>query len=202
MVLCHLEVDKIDIGFITETWINNTIDWELITSQAKNVGYKIISHEWMNRKGGGLMCIYKSGFNVEKVRIISKKSFEGLVIRLQQTSFALINRQPYSKKHPLQICTFLAEFGEFLTSLLQENSQAIITGDFNTLWNLSEQTETRRLNELLNIFNLIQEIEFPTHKAGNVLDWIIHKEKLNCIHNLTKLEFLSDHCIIEGTMKK
>ena len=24
----------------------------------------------------------------------------------------------------------------------------------------------------------------------------------NCIHNLTKLEFLSDHCIIEWTMKK
>ena len=48
----------------------------------------------------------------------------------------------------------------------------------------------------------MQEIEFPMHKAGNVLDWIIHKEELNCIHNLTKLEFLSDHCIIEWTMKK
>ena len=40
------------------------------------------------------------------------------------------------------------------------------------------------------------------HKAGNTLDWIIHKEEQNCIHNLTKLEFLSDHCIIEWTMKK
>ena len=59
MVLHHIEVDKIDIGFITETWINNMIDQELITSQAKNVRYKIISHECMNRKGGGLICIYK-----------------------------------------------------------------------------------------------------------------------------------------------
>ena len=40
------------------------------------------------------------------------------------------------------------------------------------------------------------------HKAGNTLDWIIHKEEQNCIHNLTKLDFLSDHCIIEWTMKK
>ena len=40
MVLHHMEVDKIDIGFITEAWINNTIDQELITSQAKNVGFK------------------------------------------------------------------------------------------------------------------------------------------------------------------
>ena len=92
----------------------------------------------MNRKGGGLMCIYKSVLNVEKVRIISKKSFEGLVIRYQQTIFALIYRPPYSKKHPVQICTFLDEFNEFLTALLQENSQTITTGDLSILWNLSE----------------------------------------------------------------
>ena len=48
----------------------------------------------------------------------------------------------------------------------------------------------------------MQEIEFPTHKSGNITDWIIHKEELNCIHDLTKLEFLLDHCIIEWTMKK
>ena len=139
---------------------------------SKNVGYKIISHECTNRKGGDLLCIYKSKLNVEKVRIISKKSFEGLVIRFQQTIFALIYRPPYSKKHPVQICTFLDEkFSEFLTALLQENSQTIITGDFNILWNLSEQTDTRRrLNEMLNTFNLTQGVEFPTHKAGNILD--------------------------------
>ena len=58
------------------------------------------------------------------------------------------------------------------------------------------------MSEILHTFNLVQEIEFPTHKAGNDLDWIIHKEELNCIHNLTKLEFLSDHCIMEWTMRK
>ena len=75
-------------------------------------------------------------------------------------------------------------------------------GDFNVLWNLPDQTDAQRLIEILNTFNLLQEIEFPTHKAGNTLDWIIHKEEQNCIHNLTKLEFLSDHCITEWTMKK
>ena len=97
---------------------------------------------------------------------------------------------------------FLDEFSEFLTLLLQENSQPIITGDFNIPWNLLEHTDTRRMNEILHTFNLVQKIEFPMHKVGNALDWIIHKEELNCIHNLTKLEFLSDHCIIEWTMRK
>ena len=135
MVLHHMELENIDIGFITETWINNTRDRELITSQAKQVGYTIISQECINRKGGGLMCIYKSGFNVQKVRSILKKSFEGLIVRLQQTLFTLIYRPWYSKKNPVQMCTFLEEFADFLTSLLQENSQPIIIGDFNIPWN-------------------------------------------------------------------
>ena len=67
------------------------------------------------------MCIYKSGLKVEKVRSIPKKSFEGLIIRLQQTLFALIYRPPYSRKHPVNISIFLDEFGEIVTLLLQEN---------------------------------------------------------------------------------
>ena len=123
MILHHMEVDKIDIGFITETWINNTIHQELVISQSKNAGYTIISHECLNRKGGSVMCIYKTGLKVEKVRSITKKSFEGLIVRFQQTLFALIYRPPYSGKHPVNISTFLDEFGETVTSLLQENSQ-------------------------------------------------------------------------------
>ena len=48
-----------------------------------------------------------------------QKIFEGLVIRFQQTVFALIYRPPYSKKNPQKICAFVDEFSEFLTSLLQ-----------------------------------------------------------------------------------
>ena len=202
MILHHMEVDKIDIGLITETWINNTIDQELVISQSKNAGYTIISHEPLNRKGGGVMCIYKSGLKVEKVRSITKKSFEGLIIRFQQTLFALIYRPPYSRKHSVNISTFLNEFGEIVSSLLQENSQTIIIGDINVPWNLTEHTDTKRLIDILNTFDLTQVIDFPTHKAGNDLDWTIHKEQQNYIHNLTKLEFLPDHCIIEWTMKK
>ena len=75
MILHHMEVDKIDIGFITETWINNTIDQELVISQSKNAGYTIMLHKHLNRKGAGVMCIYKSALKVEKVRSISKKIF-------------------------------------------------------------------------------------------------------------------------------
>ena len=117
MVLHHLESEKICIGFITETWINNTIDLELITSQAKHVGYTIISHKCTNRKGGGLTCIYKSGLNGKRSDH-SQKSFEGLIVRFQQILFTLIYRPTYSNKNSVQMHTFLDEFVDFLTSLL------------------------------------------------------------------------------------
>ena len=108
MILHHMDIDKIDIGFITETWINNTIDQELVISQSKHTGYTIISHDHLNRKGGGVMCIYKSEQG-RKGQIDFKKSFEGLIVRFQQTLFALIYRPPYSRKHPVNISTFLDE---------------------------------------------------------------------------------------------
>ena len=70
--LHHMELANIDVGFITETWINNTTDLDSMTSQATEAGYTIISCKYTNRKGGGLMCIHKSGLNVQKVRTVSK----------------------------------------------------------------------------------------------------------------------------------
>ena len=52
MFLHHMELVYIDIGFITESWINNITDLDSMTSQAKQAGYIIISHEHTNRKGG------------------------------------------------------------------------------------------------------------------------------------------------------
>ena len=46
-----MELAYIDIGFITDTWINNTRDLDSMISQAKLAGYTIISHGHMNGKG-------------------------------------------------------------------------------------------------------------------------------------------------------
>ena len=131
-----------------------------------------------------------------------KKSFDGPIVTLQQASLAFIYRLPYSKKNPVQMLTFLEAFPDFLTSVLKENSQHRILGVFNIPWNSRDHMGTQSLAEKLNRFNLYQVINFPTHKAGNTLDWIIHRAEQNCIQNITKSDFLSDHCIIEWTMRR
>ena len=132
----------------------------------------------------------------------SQKSFNGLIVRLQQVSFTLIYRLPYSEKNPVKMLTFLEEFPDFLTSVLKENSQPIILGDFNKPWNSPDHKDIQSLAEMLNTFNLLKLINFPTHKTGNTLDWIIHRMEQNCIQNITISDFLSDDCIIEWIMRR
>ena len=82
--------------------------------------------------------------------------------------------------------TLLDEYPDFLTSVLKENSQPTMLGDFNIPWNLPDHIDTQHLAEMLNIFNLHQLVNFPTHKAGNTLDCIIYRAEQNYIQNITK----------------
>ena len=66
--------------------------------------------------------------------------------------------------------------------------------------NSPDHIDTQSVAEMLNRFNLHQLINFPTHKVGNTLDWIIHRTEQNCIQNITRSDSLSGHCILEWTM--
>ena len=52
MFLHHMELENIDVGSTTETWINNTTDLDSLTSQAKQAGYTTISHKCKIGKEG------------------------------------------------------------------------------------------------------------------------------------------------------
>ena len=57
-VLLHYILEhKLDICFITETWISKHEDLQYIKANLKMQGYHILSCARANRKGGGLACI-------------------------------------------------------------------------------------------------------------------------------------------------
>ena len=88
----------------------------------------------------------------------------------------------------MKILTFLEEYHDFLTSVIKENSQPTILGDFNILWTSPGHIDTQSIAEMLNTFNIHQLINFPTHKVGNTLDWIILRAEQSC--SKTESEFL------------
>ena len=91
--------------------------------------------------------------------------------------------------------TFLNEFLDHITMLLQTCNEPIILGDINIPWNKSNHIDTVSMTEILDLFGLTQLVNFQTHKLSNAIDWIICKDPTR-IENLTKHNFISDHCII------
>ena len=74
------------------------------------------------------------------------------------------------------------------------------TGHFNIPKNKEDHMDTKLMQDVLNLFDIFQNVTLQTHKAGNILDWIIttnesHKE--NPISGIAKQDFISDHCIFK-----
>ena len=52
-------------------------------------------------------------------------------------------------------------------------TQKTILRDFNIPWNKEDHMETKLMQDTLNLYDLFQNLTFQTHKAGNILDWIL-----------------------------
>jgi hypothetical protein len=94
-------------------------------------------------------------------------------------SVCLLYRPPSSS-----LADFLSEFEE-LCSLLNDMDNIIIIGDFNV-------PQVSLLNPTLEIFQLHQHINQPTHVRGNTLDLVITRT------NSTDGSFISDFTVLPG----
>ena len=65
VILHYILQHKVDICFITETWISKNEDLQYIKANLKMQGYHILSCERENRKGGGLACIYNENLKMK-----------------------------------------------------------------------------------------------------------------------------------------
>ena len=64
----------------------------------------------------------------------------------------------------------------------------IFSGNFNIPFGNSF-SDTVAMNNILDMFNLKQHVNFPTHKFGNTLDWLITNDECNLINkNLLHFE--------------
>jgi hypothetical protein len=76
----------------------------------------------------------------------------------------------------------------------------LILGDFNVHWGENENTEFRKLREILENFNLKQFVNFQTHLGGSTLDLIITRGDDNLILNVNPGDTLADHTAVSVTL--
>ena len=96
---------------------------------------------------------------------------------------------------------FLDEITELLTALIPKYNNLIIMGDFNMHIDDITNVEILIINDTMEALGLSQQVRTPTHRQGNILDFIYiddtsQFEYRNCqTHGL-----ISDHAIVTTDM--
>ena len=106
MILHYILQHKLDICFITETWISKNEDLQYIKAILMAQGFNILSCERKDRRGEGLAYIYNERFKMKLLVMQNYESFESLTVQWNIKSktklFSLIYRPPCSTKIGLQ----------------------------------------------------------------------------------------------------
>ena len=84
------------------------------------------------------------------------------------------------------------EFDELLSFLSSLKNQFFIGGDFNIHIG-SDLASTASFHEILDTHALVNHVNFPTHKDGNILDLFITSKDCQYIKNIKSGEAVSDH---------
>ncbi|XP_046565388.1 uncharacterized protein LOC124274113 [Haliotis rubra] len=150
--------------------------------------------------GGGVAIIHRSSLalHVNK-NSMSHKSFgklDVLVTSGQSTvRLVCIYRPPPSARNKLTDDNFINEIGGLFCSHDKDN--IVYLGDFNIHFNSPQKPNVKRMLDLLHSHSLKQIVSEPTHKSGNILDWIISSPSCGIIKNiLVQDRQMSDHSVV------
>ena len=89
------------------------------------------------------------------------------------THIVAIYRPPSTSTYGYPTNMFLDEFAVLLESPVLCPGKLVLTGDFNFQVDDPSDSAALKFLDLLDLFNLRQHIDVPTHKEGHTLDLII-----------------------------
>ena len=143
------------------------------------------SHRPIGKRGGGISVISRNFIRLDAIKSPSHSSFESLTAKVSFSSHCLFLSMIY---RPPNTGNFI---GELTSHLYSFSSNFILAGDFNTPKCTSHDNPLSALSRELE---LVQHIDFPIHRLGNILDLIITpKPNSHLIQEIGRETFDSDH---------
>ena len=178
----------LDIFFVSETWLHESEKEIVCASLPKCYSFIHVprSSDPANM-GGGVAVIFKN--TISNFKILSNfhnnNSFEALACTFYFSNRSINTTVIYRPGHPGTDALFMHEFNEFLSAFSDLGANYFICGDFN-YWinNPIDKPQTFKFIEVLNDHNCVNSVTKPTHKAGNILDLIIHEVENTSIKNI------------------
>ena len=147
------------------------------------------------KRGGGVGLIHGKNTDVKLTEEKEAKTFQVAKWRVMvdKTTIHLIG---VYKPLDTSNTEFLEEFTEWLTAVVANETNLIITGDFNhKIGNINDDDDAENLLETMNALGFKQYFKCVTHKSGNILD-LLFSEVISGIKivNCKPTSYISDHC--------
>ena len=165
---------------MTETWLQNDFS-DYATGQITPDGYTFLHKPRLTGRGGGVALLAKTNIKSKALPVPDFKTFECLnaQITLKNVSLQIfvIYRPPPSSNNKLSFTTFREEFSDFVTQVASKHKYYLILGDFNIHMDNTSSLQTRNFPDILDLFNLVQFVPTPTHRAGYILDLVISSQE-------------------------
>ena len=179
---------NLDFLVLTETWLNGDV-----TDRPKIKDMTPQSHKYVHKprktRGGGVGVLLSKAF--KNVTVNETPAF---------TTFEILDITGYISNRKLRIVSvyrpprtnvarFFDELERFLNTQLDDVLWTIVCGDFNLWVELPNRPSTRKFLDLVNIFNMKNNVNVPTARSGHTLDLVITDDSSNLISNIEAEEF-------------
>ena len=154
-------------------------------------GYNRYQQPCAVRHGGGLGFFVKDGLDPSIVPTKTCTIAENFLIKISLHKeffyFWNIYRLPSSST-----TTFFEQFQSLLEDIHHTTENLVIISDFNFHLE-STSSNSKTFHSLIDSFDLIQKVNFPTHIYGHSLDLVLTKSNNDNISNVHTTDAFSDH---------
>ena len=188
-----LHTQNVDICALTETWLKE--DDAITPMEMCPAGYASLSVPQTDRSGDGLALVFRKDLDIKQSTVYKFSSMEctdfsvklpGLSINL-----AVIYRPP-----DRSVLQFAMDILEYMEMNVNTTGNIILTGDLNIKMNNSDDPDMNTFSDLLDSFDLVNHVSFPTHRSMNTLDLVITHGDTNFVRNPSQGRLFLDHNIV------
>ncbi len=178
--IVHYIIEKdMDVCVITESWLKS--DDNVRIGDLKPSGYKLKLVPRENKHGGGITIIYittcklnvlpptcvSEAFECMEAIITSGKGNMRLIVVYQP-------QRPYPAiGHSVPLSVFFDDCSKKMDNHLTAPVKLLVRGDFNFYVDIPDDPEAKCMLYALDMMDLHQLVNEPTHKDGHTLDLII-----------------------------
>ena len=180
-ILTFIKDNGVDLFFVTETWLSAQGD-EAKTVESAPSGYDVKSFPRQSpSRGGGIATVYKSTFG-SNITFKTNFDFTHTSFEVVQASITLqhnilhffyLYRPPPSRRSNLTDSMFAEQLPDLLDYVNSLPGHVCLVGDMKIHFDNPLQSLTKQTMTTLNLHNIVQIINKPTHRCGHIIDWVI-----------------------------